>query len=128
LKILVLLFCTCLLLSGCQPIENSARDAIAAADGFISQAQRNHLDECKANPSKSFPCVKLNQAVGAQNLLIDVTEQYCGWPNRPGAAELKALAGQKCIQNKTILPYLKNAVASLNSVLADYKVASGGQP
>lgn len=128
MKFVAILICVCFILSGCQPVENSARDAIAASQGFIARAQQNHLEECKANPSKSFPCVKINQAVGAQNLLIDITEQYCGWPNRPGADALKALAGQKCIPNKTVLPYLKNAVASLNSILADYKTASGGTP
>ncbi len=128
MRILGPLFFICLILSGCQPIENSAKDAIAASNGFLGQAQKNHLEECKANPTKPFPCAKLNQAVGALNLLIDATMQYCGWPNRPGAEALKALSGQKCAPNKAALPILKNAIASMNSVIADYKTASGGTP
>ncbi len=112
-------------LAGCSPLEVSARDAAAAAQGFLEQAQQNHLAECQANPGKPFPCVTINQAVGAQNLLIDAIEQYCGWPSRPGADALKQFAGQPCARNKGAEQHLQNAVASLNSIIADYKLAAG---
>lgn len=114
-----------LALTGCSPLENSARDAAAAAQGFIEQAQQNHLTECQANPEKDFPCQNINQAIGAQNLLIDAIEQYCGFPSRPGAEALKALEGRHCIRNKAAGERLRSAVASLNSIIADYRLAAG---
>src|SRR6516225_11749958 len=67
------------LAAGCSPVEQQARYALAASQGFIMQAQKNHQDECSQTPKKAFPCAEINQAVGAQNLAIDALEIYCSW-------------------------------------------------
>ena len=65
-------------LSGCQPTEASARDAIAAATGAIQSAQTEYKDECSALPSAP-KCVLINQAVYAQNASITALEAFCGF-------------------------------------------------
>ncbi len=102
---------------GCSPLENQARNAIAGADGFLEQAQKNHLDECKANPSKDFPCGMINRAGAAQNLAIDSLRVYCGYtkatpPNTP------------CVANKSSAASLRAAIDNLNKIIADYKEAA----
>ena len=109
-----------LILFGCQPLENSARDAIAVSQGFIQQAQINHHVQCVANPTLAFPCGVINQAVGAQNALIDATETYCSWPSRPTTPSTLP-----CAHNKSALPILTAALQNLSSLLPDLKKAAG---
>lgn len=124
----VLAIAALLTLTGCPPIEQNARDTAATAQGFINQAQQDHLAECQANPTKAWPCAYINQAIGAQNLLIDAIEQYCGWPSRPGADALKQYAGQACVANKGALQHLQSSISSINSIMADYKQAAAANP
>src|SRR6516162_2714485 len=115
-------------LAGCSPVEQQARDALAASQGFIMQAQKNHQAECSQTPKKSFPCAMINQAVGAQNLAIDALEVYCGW----SASDVTDAAAGKtvhaCVPVKTAADPLKAALSNLNRILRDYKLASNGAP
>jgi hypothetical protein len=116
-RLIIPLMCLVLVLAACQPLENTARDVIAGAQGFIEQAQKNHLAECQANPTKDFPCRTINRAVAAQNLAIDSLTVYCGFskdtpPNTP------------CAANKSKAASLKSALETLNRIIADYKEAS----
>ena len=104
-------------LVSCQPLENTARDTIAGAKGFIEQAQRNHHDECVANPTKAFPCQAINRAVGAQNILVDALEIYCGWTKDTPQAT-------SCHADKSKGTQLQAAVANLNEVLIHYRMAA----
>lgn len=111
---------TGLSLAGCSPLENRARDAAAASQGFIQQAQRNHLAECQANPAKPFPCQTINQAIAAQNLLIDAIEQYCGWPS---GTQPSGAASYPCAKNVSAQQRLQAAINSINQIIKDYKGA-----
>lgn len=118
-----------LLFSGCpKNLEANARDAAAAAQGFIQQAQQNHLTECKADPSKDFPCGVINRAVGAQNLLVSAVELYCGWPAFASPDALQQFKGQPCIKSANYAQRVSVAINSLNAILGEYKLASGGKP
>lgn len=108
-----------LVFTGCSSLENKARDAAAASQGFIEQAQRNHLAECQASPAKPFPCQVINQAVAAQNLLVDAVEQYCGWP--AGIQPPSGATNHVCAKNVSATQRLQAAVNSVNKILADYK-------
>lgn len=134
-RLAVVLF-ACLFLGGCPaamqsiknkitnyPIENQARDLQATAQGFIQAAQQKHQADCSVD-KKPRVCQIINQAVAAQNVLVDVAETYCGWPSRPTADDFKN-AGP-CEQNKASLPALQNAVRNLNGIMADLKSAAGG--
>ena len=120
---LSLLLCTAVFLAGCTPLENSARDVAATAQGFIVQAQTLHQAECAANPNLSV-CQIINQAVGAQNTLIDAIESYCGWPARPSPAQLSS-ATASCQRIKTFQAGLQTAVTNLDSTMSDLKLAAG---
>jgi len=113
-------------LAGCTPVEQQARDALAASQGFIMQAQQNHQAECAATPKKSFPCAMINQAVGAQNLAIDALEVYCGWTAQDIQDAAAGKSVHPCIETKTAADPLKAALTNLNQILKDYKLASGG--
>jgi hypothetical protein len=117
LRMLACLLVFAVALAGCQPIEQTARDVIAGAQGFIEQAQKNHLVECRADPTKEFPCRMINRAVAAQNLAVDALAVYCGFakdtpPNIP------------CRADKSAAATLKAALDNLNRIISDYKEAS----
>jgi len=112
-------------LAGCSPVEQQARDALAASQGFIMQAQQNHQAECSQTPKKAFPCAVINQAVHSQNLAVDALEIYCSW----GPQDVEALTSGKnvhgCVRVKSLEGGLRTALSNLNRVIADYKAASG---
>jgi hypothetical protein len=114
-------------LGGCPKLWEDARDAVSSSQGFIEEAQHNHLAECQANPMKPFPCVMINQAVGAQNLLADAIDLYCGWPVRPGVEQFKDLAGKPCASKPEYKKSLESAVKGLNSIIGDYKLAANAK-
>jgi len=116
------------LLGGCSPVEQQARDALAASQGFIMQAQKNHQAECSQTPKKAFPCAAINQAVGAQNLAIDALEVYCGWTAQDVADAAAGKTVHPCVPVKTAADPLKAALSNLNRILKDYKLASNGAP
>ncbi|MCL4524008.1 MAG: hypothetical protein M1451_08870 [Acidobacteria bacterium] len=124
--VLVVLICLCF--AACQPYEKQARDSVAAAKGFIEQAQANHGDECRAVPQCSLPgvvdagkcvkiCAAINQAVAAQNLAIDALDLYCagtGWQT-----------GGACTPNKELEPRVRAAISNLDRIIKDAKGAVG---
>jgi len=120
---LSLLLCAAGFLAGCTPLENNARDVAAAAQGFIIRAQTLHQAECAANPNLQV-CGIINQAIGAQNLLIDSIESYCGWPARPTPAQLSSVTAS-CQRIKTFQAGLQTAVTNLDSTMSDLKIAAG---
>jgi hypothetical protein len=115
-------------LGGCTPVEQQAQDALAASQGFIVQAQKNHQAECSQTPKKAFPCGTINQAVGAQNLAIDALETYCSWTPQDVADAAAGKSVHACIETKTAEDTLRSTLANLNRILKDYKTASGGTP
>jgi len=113
--VFVVLICLCL--AACQPFEETARDVIAGAQGFIQQAQKNHLEECRANPTKDFPCGTINRAVAAQNLAVDALAVYCGFGHDMSP-------NTSCRVNKSAAAALKASLDNLNRIISDYKEAS----
>lgn len=111
----ILIFC--MVLAGCQPIEQSARDTSAALGGAITAAQQQNQAACQANPSGAV-CQLIDRAINAQNALITATEAYCGLApqlNAPGApcTPVKGLdaALQSAISNATpFITQLKGAI------------------
>jgi hypothetical protein len=106
---------------GCQPIEDTAFQAAATAQGFITQAQANHGEECRADKTRPV-CVKINEAVDAQNLLIDAIEAYCNFPVRPAPEELKNFSST-CSKNASARERLQLAIRNVQVVIRDVKGA-----
>lgn len=122
----VALVLTCFCLAGCPKPEAMALQTAYAAQGFLQEAQANHLQECQLNPQKNFPCVMINQAVGAQNMLVDAAETYCGWPI--GYMPPQGTVPAPCARKQDALAILQAATANLGHIIQDYKLASGGKP
>ena len=109
--------------SGCQPIEVTARDAIAGAAGFLHNDQGTGVQDkykasCLANPHQEV-CAAINRLIDAQHLLGDALKVYCagsefdsgGKCNPPSDKAVKGQAAAK----------LQAAVAQLNSLINDVK-------
>jgi len=111
-----LLFVLTIVMVACQPFEKSARDSVAAAKGFIEQAQANHKQECVANPNTAL-CSAINQAVAAQNSAIDALDLYCA-----GSAWQ---SGGACQPNKELEPRVRAAISNLDRMIKDAKGAVG---
>ena len=118
MRILVLLLC--FVLTGCQPFEMTARDAIVTAGAFLRQAQANHLEECLAytkfgvNLGKSdVLCPAITKAVSAHNIAVSALDAYCASPDYEN--------GGPCVPNKELQPKVEAALRELESVLAELK-------
>lgn len=114
-KLLPLLLISCLLLLGCTPVEQNARDGIATAAAVLRFAQTKYGPSCTANPKQAI-CQNINKAVHANNLAIDALESYCQLtpasdPTLP------------CKPVKALEPALASALANLNQTVTDLKGA-----
>src|SRR4051812_6171119 len=85
--------------TGCESFVRASVDALAAAQGFIGQAQKNHQAECSVDPSQDFPCQTINRAVEAQNAAVSALEVYCQLPVAPDPATLASVGTQACNAN-----------------------------
>ena len=110
-----------------QKPEVIARDAIAAASGFLRQAQVHHGTECiaKCDPAVvttiqdpklcSKICNSINDAVRAHGAAIDALNVYCGgdgW-NTGGPCNPSG--------NRLNRDNLQSSIRSLNAVIAQVK-------
>jgi len=104
-------------------LANNAYDVIATAKGYLDSERSQH-PECATTPSVTV-CARIQQAIGAKDLLIDALSAYCSGPNflNGGACDApdKATpAGQQAVTK------LKAAIDSYNQTAADLKKATGG--
>lgn len=102
--------------------EQYARDAIAAAQGFIVQAQEHHGAECRSGCA--LPeiqdaklcrniCNAINRAVHAQNAAIDALSLYCAGP---GWGE-----GAPCNPQPDFALRLREAVRELDRIVREVR-------
>lgn len=117
-----------LISAGCNNFVKASVDTLAAAQGFIAQAQVNHSAQCTANPSLAFPCQTINQAVAAENAAVSALEVYCSVPVAPTPDTLKAQGNAACNPNPSAKTVLINALSNLGKIVSDYKQQSGGRP
>lgn len=111
-------FALCLVLAGCQPIENSARDTSAALSGSIVAAQSQYGTSCVANPSQSV-CQTINKAISGENALVTAVEAYCGWS--PTLAPPDPTA--KCVPVKSAQAALQSAISDAAALTLEIKGA-----
>lgn len=109
------LFLFLIVLSGCTPVEKSARDTAAALNGALTAAQFKYQDTC-INEPKLHQCEIINRAVDGQNALVTAVEAYCGWSiNAP------MNNGAKCIPVKSAQDGLVSALSNANLFIAELK-------
>lgn len=124
------LMCIAVMLTACsQPIEKTARDAIAGAKGYIVSARTLH-PECSPSQhpenQSQVNCQILAKGQAAEDLTINALEAYCAGPDFAAGGKCDAPAkgteaydqlGQK----------LAAALTTLNSSMADVKALAGGK-
>lgn len=117
LKALLLIF-PLLILTACSPVEKQARNAAAALQGSILQAQEHYGASCQNDPSQAI-CTTINKAISAQNALITAGETYCSWSPTNPPADPKA----ECVPVKELEPALRAAIANAAQFTSELKGA-----
>lgn len=113
--VMVVLLCT-----GCQPPEKTARDSIAAFNGYLTAAVQKHDAECKADALNKLPvCSLIVRAVRAQNASATALETYCQLS--PGQG--KDPAGP-CTPVKSAQEGLRSAISNMNQLVSEIKGAA----
>ena len=117
MKFLALL-AACIMLTGCSPLEQNARNTAAALQGVIVAAQAKYHDSCVANPSQTV-CQQINNGVSGENALVTAIETYCGWsptapPSDPNAT---------CVPVKSATAGLTAAISNANTLTIEIKGA-----
>ncbi len=105
-----------LLMAGCSPIENNARDTAAALNGALTAAQFKYQDQCSAEP-KLHQCDVISRAVDGQNALVTAVEAYCGWSIINPPLDKSA----KCNPVKSAQTGLEAALGNANLFIAELK-------
>jgi hypothetical protein len=107
-----------MVLVGCSPVEQKARDTAAALSGSIVAAQSQYQASCTTNPSQEV-CQLINRGVAGENALITAVETYCGWAQ--GAAPPDPTA--TCVPVKSAQAALEAAVANAAELTLEIKGA-----
>ena len=105
-----------LVLTGCSPIEQQARNTAAALQGVIVAAQSQYLTTCTSNSSQTV-CTSINNAVSGENALVTAVEAYCGWSTTNPPSDPKA----QCVPVKTAQAGLQTAIANANVFITELK-------
>jgi hypothetical protein len=111
-------FALALALTGCpngQTPEQSARDAIAAAHGWVVNAQTVWGTACKADPSP-VKCVSTNKLIASEHAAADALLVYCGGAPASGPSYLD---GGACVENNSAGSILQAAIVNMNSIATD---------
>lgn len=114
-----------LLLASCQqPLEMTARDGIAAAKGFLIDANDRH-PECGAlvlGTKHTTPaslvgdaCTFIQNAVTVKDLAIDALTVYCGGPSFNSGGPCQAST------DNTVEDKLKAALQHMETIIEDVK-------
>jgi hypothetical protein len=107
-----------LVLVGCSPLENQARDTAAALSGAIVAAQSEYQASCAANPKQQV-CEVINRGVSGENALVTAVETYCGWSVSLAPPDPTA----KCVPVKSAEAALRAAIANAAAMTLQIKGA-----
>jgi hypothetical protein len=116
MKKLLALIAACIMLTGCSPLEQNARNTAAALQGTIVAAQASMQTSCTANPQQET-CVIVNQAINGQAALVTAIEAYCGWSTTNPPADPNAT----CTPVKTEEAALQTAIANATTFITELK-------
>lgn len=114
-----------LLAAGCPKFEESARDAIAGAHGWVSDQQPKHQVECTADPAKAI-CKAINRVIAGEHTTADVLKVYCS--GAPAAGEKDYADGGRCVPVKSAEAALQATILNLQATVNDAKAIAGVKP
>lgn len=125
LRTLPIVLLTAVLMIGCaglrtsvnkQPAQETARDAVATAKGYLDSAKAKH-PECPASVDLTT-CKFLARATAAKDTVIDAVNAYCG------SVEYDSMGGP-CAANSSLEAKLSSAMSDLRQSIADVKGIGG---
>ena len=108
----------CMVMLGCSPLENQARDTAAALSGSIVAAQTKYQTSCAANPGQQM-CQVINRGVSGENALITAIETYCGWTVTLAPPD----PSSKCVPVRSAQTALQAAISNAASLTVQIKGA-----
>lgn len=117
-KVMSGLVLLCLVMVGCSPLENQARDTAAALSGSIVAAQTKYQAGCAANPGQEI-CRVINRGVAGENALITAIETYCGWTAMLAPPD----PSETCVPVKSAQTALQVAISNAASLTVQIKGA-----
>jgi hypothetical protein len=118
-KLVTIVIVICLMVMvGCSPLENQARDTAAALSGSIVAAQTKYEAECTANPAQEI-CQVINRGVSGENALITAVESYCGWREAMAPPD----PSEKCVPVKSAQAALQVAISNAAALTIQIKGA-----
>jgi hypothetical protein len=121
MKKLLALIAACIMLTGCSPLEQNARNTAAALQGTIVAAQASMQTSCTANPQQET-CVIVNQAINGQAALVTAIEAYCGWSTTNPPADPNATCNHPPFTPvKTEEAALQTAIANATTFITELK-------
>jgi hypothetical protein len=101
-------------LLGCPRPEVTARDAIAAAHGYVTYGQAEWKSECVAVPT-SVKCVLVNRLIAGERATADVLAIYCA--GVPKAGTQSYAQGGECVEVKGVLPLLQASMSNIQDLI-----------
>lgn len=115
MKKLLVTFAACIVLTGCSPLEQNARNTAAALQGIIVAAQSEYQTSCASTPGLAV-CQDINRGISAQNALVTAVEAYCSWntvspPTDPNAVCVPVKTSQQALQTA-----IANATAEITAI------------
>lgn len=117
--VLPLLSALVLFLIGCQPIEKTAQEVLAANKGYLEAAITKNAASCMANPSQTV-CQVIVKDAYAQGAAVTALEVYCQIP--PHTLTNPPL---KCTPLSSASSALQDALSNVNALTADIRKAAG---
>lgn len=103
-----------------QPLEQTARDGVASAKGYLDSAKAHHPECVIAPPAASTNCQIITKGVAAKDSVIDAVNLYCASPSYSDN-------GGSCVPDKAVEPKLQEALNNLNQIIKDVKGVGGVQ-
>lgn len=101
-----------------QPLEQTARDSVATAKGYLDAAKAHHPECATPGTPVSTNCDIIGKGVGAKDAVIDAINVYC-------ASNDYSNNGGPCVPNKDLQPKLQEALNNLNQTITDVKAIGG---
>jgi hypothetical protein len=110
----VILFMVVPFLFGCPKPEVTARDAIAAAHGYVTYGQAEWKSECVGIPA-STKCVLVNRLIDGEHATADILAIYCAGIPKTGVPSYSQGGG--CVEVKGVLPLLQASLANIQDLI-----------
>ena len=111
-------------LTGCPPPQESARDSILTARAVIETAQGDFRTSCQQDATQRV-CAAINRAVDAHNLAVDALDIYCSGGDWNAGGVCQPPTDQ--FTREQFESKLRTAISNLDSIIRELRDLTGGR-